>query len=185
MGRGTVGQVNGATFLPGVHLRSRPAEQAVSWLFPSKHRVVLGHGLSVVDIFILVLQSSNAKRLQAKGERSPLAHKAMPLYLERECRSQENYLSRHSSSPFVSLRPSKQLTPGVRLRVEQVDVLTGPSALQCQARVQAAVAQTLNSHLWVEVNWSDVFRGKGHVLRSKLIIIVILVGVEVKVTTSQ
>lgn len=100
-----------------------------------------------------------------------------------EWRSQETYLSRHSSSSTVSLWSTKQVTPGVWLRVEQVDVFAGPSALQRQAWVKTAVAQTLNSHLRVEVNRSYVFRGKGHVLRRKLI--VILVCVEVRVKTSK
>lgn len=76
--------VNSETLLPGVHLWSRPAEQAVSWLLPSEHHVVLGHGLSVVDVFILILQSSNAKRLQLRGERLSHANEAPPLHPEND-----------------------------------------------------------------------------------------------------
>lgn len=53
-------------------------------------------------------------------------------------------------------------------------MLRGPSALQGQARVQAAVAQTLEPHLGVKVQRSHVLWRKGYVFRSKLLVIVLL-----------
>ncbi|PWA22161.1 hypothetical protein CCH79_00020383 [Gambusia affinis] len=52
----------------GVLLRSRPAVQAVSRLLVSQHRVVSGHGVSVIDVFVLILQCSHTERLRVKGQ---------------------------------------------------------------------------------------------------------------------
>lgn len=87
-----------------------------------------------------------------------------------------SHLSGHASPPRASPRVSEQPAPRLGLRVEQVDVFRRSSAQQRQARVQTAVPQTLNPHLGVEVHRSDVLRGKGHVLWSKLFVILLQDG---------
>lgn len=53
------------TFALGVLLGGGPAVQAVSRLLPSQLGVVSGHGVSVVDVFVVVVfQSAQPKRLQ-------------------------------------------------------------------------------------------------------------------------
>lgn len=56
------------TFLLGVLLWCRPAVQAVSGLLSSQNLVVSGHGVSVVNFFIIIiLQGAHPERLQVKG----------------------------------------------------------------------------------------------------------------------
>lgn len=98
----------------------------------------------------------------------------LQFFIPREIRTQRTHLSSHASSPPISLCASKQPAPRVRLWVEQVDVLRASSAMQRQARVQTAVAQTLKPHFGVKVQRSHVLWRKGYVFRSKLLVSVLL-----------
>lgn len=156
-----------------VLLRSRPAIQSVSRLLPSQHAVVSGHGVSVVNVFIVViLQRPQPERLQVD-------HTVTTPFLFKQTSSstpQKAHLPGHAAPPCTSPCISEQLTPRLRLRVEQVDVIRGSSAQQCHPRVQTPVPQTLNTLLGVEVHWSHILWGKGQVLWGKLFITIILLS---------
>lgn len=85
----------------GVLLWSRPAVQSISGLLPSDDGVVSGHGVSVVNFFIVVIfQSAQSKRLQVRCVvTTAVIHSIMTF-------KHIPHLSGHASTPWDSAHVS-------------------------------------------------------------------------------